>query len=143
VTSNIQIGTILMKGQPAMAQRLGLETDSYAQNWSVTRVLNGFSLDRKIHAAGWHSFFMAGEVHAIALGSIRPGSLHAALQRIFSKVRDEDFNCLEVTGIVARCFLGIPYVRVTAHSRHIQRGWRLDHVRERRAAQSVVEWAKT
>jgi len=132
-----------MKGQPAMAQRLGLETDSYAQNWSVIRVLNGFSLDRKIHAAGWHSFFMAGEVQAIALGSIRPGSLHAALQRIFSKVRDEDFNCLEVTGIVARCFLGIPYVRVTAHSRHIQRGWRLDHVRERRAAQSVVEWAKT
>jgi hypothetical protein len=141
MTSSIQIGTILIKEQPLMAQRLGLESDSYAQHWSVVRALNGFSLDRQIRAAGWSSFFMAGEVQAIALGSIQPGSLLAALRRIFSKVRDEDFNCLEVTGIVARRFLGVPYVMVSAHSRHIQKGWRLDHPRER-AAQGAAEWAK-
>jgi hypothetical protein len=140
--SSIQIGSILIKEQPLMTEHLGLESDSYSQNWSVVRAVNGFSLERKIRAAGWNSFFMAAEVQGNAFGSIRAGSLRTALQRIFSKVRDEDFNCLEVTGIVARSLLGIPYVEVSAHSRHIEKGWRLNHPRERRAAQSAAEWAK-
>ena len=140
--SGIQIGSILIKEQPLMTEHLGLESDSYSQNWSVVRAVNGFSLDRKVRAAGWSSFFMAAEVQANAVGSIRAGSLRTALQRIFSKVRDEDFNCLEVTGIVARNFLGIPYVMVSAHSRHIQKGWRLDRPHERRAALSAAAWAK-
>jgi hypothetical protein len=140
--SSIQIGSILIKERPPLGGGLGIESDAYSHNWSVVRALNGFSLDRKIRAAGWNSFFMAGEVQGTAFGSIQPGSLLAALQRVFSKVRHEDFNCLEVTGIVARSFLGVPYVMVSAHSRHIQKGFQLDHARERRAAQGAVEWAK-
>ena len=41
-------------------QRLGLEPAAYARNWSLVRSMNGFSLDRKVRAAGWNSFFMAG-----------------------------------------------------------------------------------
>jgi hypothetical protein len=142
MSSAIQIGSILIKEQPLISERLGLESDSYSQHWNVVRGLNGFSLDRKVRAAGWGSFFMAAEVQASAFGSIRAGSLRTALQRIFSKIRDENFNCLEVTGIAARDFFGIPYVVVSAHSRHIQKGFRLDHAHERRAAQNPVEWAK-
>ena len=140
--SSIQIGSILIKDQPLLTEHLGLESDSYSQNWSVIRGVNGFSLDRKVREAGWNSFFMAPEVQASAFGSIRAGSLRADLRRIFSKVRAEDFNCLEVTGIVARDLLGIPYVVVSAHSRHIQKGFRLNHPHERRAAQSASESAK-
>ena len=64
------------------------------------------------------------------------------LAGIFAKVHDEDFNCLEVTGIVARRFLGVPYVMVSAHSRHIQKGWRLDLRHQRQAAQGAAEWAQ-
>src|SRR4030095_8701995 len=130
--SSIQIGSILIKEQPYMAERLALERDSYSQNWSVVRAVNGFSLDRKIREAGWTSFFMRTELQANAFGPIQAGSLRAALQRIFSKVRDEDFNCLDV----ARSFIGIPSLVVSARSRQIQKGWRLDHPYERRAAQS-------
>jgi hypothetical protein len=140
--SSIQIGSILIKEQPLMTERFGLVSDSYSQNWSVVRAVNGFSLDRKIRAGGWNSFFMAAEVQANAFGSVRAGSLRAALGRIFSKVRHENFNCLEVTGIVARSFLGIPYVVVFAHSRHIQKGVHLDHPHQRQATQSAAEWAK-
>ena len=140
--ATIQIGSILIKDQLAVAKRLGLESDFYSENWRLVRGVNGFSLDRKIRAAGWHSFFMAAEVQASAFGSIRAGSLRAALQRIFSKVRTKDFNCLEVTGIVARKVLGIPYVVISAHSRQIQKGFGLNHPHERRVAQSATEWAK-
>lgn len=141
--SSIQIGSILVLSQLPMTERFGLESDSYWRTWSVIRGVNGFSLDRTVLAAGWHSFFMAPEVQANAFGSIRAGSVRAALQRIFLKVRGDDFNCLEVTGTAARDFFGIPYVVVCAHSRHIQKGFRLDHAHERRAAQNREEWAKT
>jgi hypothetical protein len=44
-----------------MTRLLGLESEPYSGNWSLVKVLGGFALDRKIHAAGWNFFFMAGE----------------------------------------------------------------------------------
>jgi len=125
-----------------MSQRLGLEQDRYSPGWCVVRALNGFSLDRKVRGAGWNSFFLAGTVTASALGSIKEGSVRAALQRVFSKVRTEDFNCLEVTGIVARHFLGIPYITVSAHSRHIQQSYLLDNPRARQAGATAAGLAQ-
>jgi hypothetical protein len=40
-------------------------------NWSVVRALDGFALDRKIHAAGWNFFFMAAEVRVMFFGSLK------------------------------------------------------------------------
>ena len=65
-----------------------------------------------------------------------------ALHRILAKVRLHNFNCLEVTGIVANRFLGVPYTTVSAHSRHIQQGWRLDGAEERRSSQHDAASAK-
>jgi hypothetical protein len=138
VTLGIQVGTILIRDSRVIDQRLELESDSYLPNWSVVRALNAFALDRKIHAAGWNSFFMADEVRASAFGSIQADNLRTALQRIFQQVRGQDFNCLEVTGISARHFLGIPYFTVSAHSRHIQHGWRLDPPQERRTVHDAA-----
>jgi hypothetical protein len=143
MTFNIRIGTVLMQDRPLMSQRLGLEQDAYSKTWSVIRALNGFSLDRKVRAAGWNSFFMAGTIVGSAFGSIKEGTIRSALQRIFSKVRTQDFNCLEVTGIAARHFLGIPYITVSAHSRHIQQGYLLDHPRARQAGQLAAVAAQS
>lgn len=140
--SGIQIGSILVKEQQLKIESFGLESNSYLQDWSLVRAVNGVSFAHKVRAAGWNCFFMAPEVQGNAFGSIRAGSLRAALQRIFLKVRGDDFNCLEVTGIAARSLFGIPYLVVSAHSRHIQKGFRLDHAHERRAAPSAAECAK-
>ena len=139
MTFDIRIGSILIQDRPLMSRNLGLEPNRYEQNWSVIRAVNGFSLDRKVRAAGWNSFFIAGTITASALGSIKEGSVRSALRRIFSKVRADDFNCLEVTGIAARRFLGIPYITVSAHSRHIQQGHLLDHPRARQAGQAAAD----
>ena len=127
----IQVGTILMKDWPLMTQLLGLESESCSGNWSLVKALDGFALDRKIHAAGWNFFFMAAEIKVIFFGALGAKKIQNALQRILGKVREQDFNCLEVTGIVAKRFLGMPYTIVSAHSRHIQQGCELDDVQRR------------
>jgi hypothetical protein len=64
------------------------------------------------------------------------------LKRILAKVKHQHFNGLEVTAIVARHFLGVPYVTVSAHSRHMQESCNLDSLETRQTTQDDAEWAK-
>ena len=87
-----------------------------------------------IRRAGWNFFFIAGTVRAYMLGSATEGTLRRAMQRIFGKVKSSCFNCLEVSEVIVSRFLGIPYVRVTAHSRHIQKSNILESLKRRSRA---------
>src|SRR6266700_6890659 len=138
----VQVGTILIKDQPLMTQLPGLESEPYSGNWSLVKVLDGFALDRKIHAAGWNFFFMAAEVKVIFFGALGAKKIQNALKRILAKVKLQDFNGLEVTGIVAKRFLGVPYVTVSAHSRHVQQSCHLDGAEARQTYQRDAEWAR-
>jgi hypothetical protein len=138
----LKVGTILIEERPRITKFLELESESCSGKWSVVRGLDGFALDRKIHAAGWSFFFMAAEVKVMFLGAPGTAKIKNALHRILAKVRLHNFNCLEVTGIVANRFLGVPYTTVSAHSRHIQQGWRLDGADERRASRHDVPSAE-
>lgn len=132
--TNVQVGTILVeKESPRRADVLALESEPYSGNWSVVNALDSFALDKKIHAAGWNFIFMAGEMKVMFWGAIADSKIHKALRRILGTVKRQNFNCLEVTAITAKRFCGLSYVTVSAHSRHIQQGWQLDDVEQRRA----------
>ncbi len=119
----VAVGTILMSGWPRL---LDLEVESYSGNWNTVKVLDAFSVDRKVRIAGWNLFFIASEVKSMFIGGPGQTKVRRALSRILDKVGARHFNCLEVTGIVTRHFLGIPYTTVSAHSRHVQQGCYLD-----------------
>ncbi len=138
----VQVGTIRMKEWPGMTQLLGLESEPCSGEWSPLKVLDCFVLDRKIHAAGWNFFFLAAEVKVMFLGSLGAAKIQNALKRILEKVKQQQFNGLEVTGIVARRFLGVPYAVVTAHSRHVQQSCCLDSAVARQVSQDNEEWAR-
>jgi hypothetical protein len=140
--ATVQVGTILMKEWPEMTQLLNLESEPCSGEWSLLKVLNGFALERKIHATGWNFFFMAEEVRVMFFGSVGAARIQNALKRILEKVKPQHFNGLEVTGIVARRFLGVPYVTVSAHSRHVQQSCYLDVAAVRQASQRKAEWAR-
>ncbi|MGZ4989056.1 MAG: hypothetical protein ACXWBP_13490 [Limisphaerales bacterium] len=125
-----------------MAQTLAITSDPYIGNWSIVRCLDGFALDRKIHAAGWNFFFMAGEVKAMFFGVVGAKNIRKGLKRILAKMSDRHFNCLEVTGIAAKHFAGVPYTLISANWRHIQHSCRLDSALQRRADQKGAEWAR-
>jgi len=142
MSATVQVGSILIKEWPGAPQLLGLETELCSGNWSVVKVPDVFALDREIHAAGWNFFFMAAEVKVMFLGSVGTGTIRNALQGLLRKVRRQHFNSLEITGIVAKRFLGVPYVTVSAHSRHLQQSCALDSPGERQASQHSAEGAR-
>lgn len=126
----VAVGTILMSGWP---QLLGLESESYSGKWSVVKILDAFAVDRKIRVAGWNLFFIASEAKSIFIGGPGEAKVRRALSRILDKVGARRFNGLEVTGIVTKHFLGVPYTTVSAHSRHVQQGCYLDDFEARQS----------
>jgi hypothetical protein len=56
--------------------------------------------------------------------------------RILGEVNEQHFNGLEVTRIVSKRFLGLPYVSVSAHPRHVQQNCYLDGAEARRLSRS-------
>ena len=142
MTTTVQAGTILIDDEPRLAPVLALKSEPYSGRWRVLNGLDGFALDREIHGAGWNFFFIAAELRGMFFGAIRPRKVREALKRILGRVRSQNFNCIEVTGIVAKRFLGIPYVAVSAHSRHIQQSCQLEDIDQRRAGRRDAEWAR-
>ncbi|MGA9356158.1 MAG: hypothetical protein WBV46_20900 [Terriglobales bacterium] len=133
MTPMVQVGTVLLgEESPRMAEVLALQSEPYFANWSVVKALDGFTLDDKIQAARWKFLFMADEIKTTFFGAIGAVNIQRALERITRKVKHQNFNCLEVTSIVAKRFFGVPYTTVSAHSRHIQEGYRLDSIETRR-----------
>ena len=139
---NIQVGAILIEDWPLAMQGLGLESAPYSGNWSLVSTRDSFALDRKIHASGWNFFFMATQVKAMFFGALGTKKIQNALERILRKVKQQHFNGLEVTEIVAKRFLGVPYSIVSAHSRHIQQSCYLDSAEARRTSRRDAEWAR-
>jgi hypothetical protein len=139
---NVQVGAILIEDWPLAMQGLGLKSEPFSGKWSLVNTPDSFALDRKIHAAGWNFFFMATQVKAMFFGALGAEKIQNALNRILRKVKQQHFNGLEVTEIVAKRFLGVPYSIVSAHSRHIQQSCYLDNAEARRTSRRDAEWAR-
>ena len=78
--------------------------------------------EKTMQEEGWSLFFMAGEITATVFGFDRPKALRAALKRLIGDVKSQRCNSIEITGVVDKSFLRMPYVKVSAHPRHLQRG---------------------
>ena len=126
----VKTGTILIKEGASLAKSMLLETEPYCTGWRLLRKLDGYALDRKVREAGWTCFLLAGEIKAIAFGWDEENRTRRAATRILARLKSQNFNCAQVTQVDAKRFLGLPYVRVTAHSRHIQESTVLPRARK-------------
>jgi hypothetical protein len=101
---------------------LSLQPSVFSQIWSSVANLDTAALSAELAKAGWTFFYMAGIVRKHAFGFDEETRTRTALGRVIREVRAQHCNCLELTRLVTKSFLGIPYVSITAHARHIQDG---------------------
>jgi hypothetical protein len=134
MAEKINAGTILIKEGTLLPKGLQLESDPYSKGWRLVKSPGSPGIDRKLCEAGWTFFYMAGEVDAMAFGSESDKTTHRAVKKAIAKIKLEKFNCLEISQVAARHFLGLPYVTVAAHPRHIQESIFLFH------AKHISEW---
>jgi hypothetical protein len=128
--NQITTGTIMVQ-QLASLQSLAIESEPYSESWQSLGVLESSGLDRKIRAAGWKLFFMAAEHRAVVPAWGGQKTLRRGVKRLLAQTRAQHFNCLELTDVLRKRFLGIPYVSIAAHSRHIQLGSQIQSLEQR------------
>ena len=114
--------TILIREDTPLPANLSIESEAFLPGWRVVKNLDRTTLARNIEGANWNFFYLAGAMRATVLGRDRPGTLRRAVKRVLAKQEGQKFNSLEITRVVSKRFLGIPFTSVTAHSRHIQQG---------------------
>ena len=120
MTDAVKTGTILIERDASMPESLRLEGNSFSSSWRSVSNLDLNGLDTAINKAGWTFFFMAGEIKITAFGFDKEGAVRRAVTRVITNVESHKCNCVEITEVSEKSFLGMPYVNVTAHSRHIQ-----------------------
>ncbi|PYU54084.1 MAG: hypothetical protein DMG55_32680 [Acidobacteria bacterium] len=112
--------TILIREATPLPANLSVESEAFLPGWRVVKNPDRATLARNIQGANWNFFYLAGEIRATVLGRDRPGTLRRAVKRVLAKQEGQKFNSLEITKVVSKRFLGIPFMSVTVHSRHIQ-----------------------
>jgi hypothetical protein len=129
----------MMKVGTIVPQSLRVETELYSQGWEIIKNSDAYALDRDIRRADWNFFFLAGSIQATALGYWRERTVRRTMERVLAKAERSNFNCLEITEVSAKQFLGFPSVHVSAHSRHIQKSPFLQEL----AARAEPQWMPT
>ena len=120
---NIIAGDILVEKSALLPEPLQLGSDLAGNGWArVASNHHGHEFEKKLAAAGWTFFFMAGAIRTIGFGFGRPAMIQAALQRLTAIVRLQKCNCMQIEDVQTHSFLGLRYVSISAHSRHIQPG---------------------
>jgi hypothetical protein len=79
---------------------------------------------------------MAGEIRAVVPAWGGQKTLRHGIMRLLAQTRLQHFNCLEVSHIRKEHFLGIPYLLIAAHPRHLQEGSQIQSFDQR--AQDVT-----
>jgi hypothetical protein len=128
--NHIQAGTIMVQ-QSESLRSLGIESEPYCGSWQSLGGRESSGLDRKIRDSGWKLFFMAGEMKTAVPAWGGQTTLRRGVKRLLAQTRLQHFNCLELTHVLKKRFLGIPYVSIAAHSRHIQQASQIQSMEQR------------
>src|SRR5207245_551705 len=118
----IKPGTILITDGVLLPESLLLESEPYVYGWRRVKQLDGNGLGQIISRAGWKFFYIAGVIETSVLGSDEKETTRRVINRIIANLKSKNFNCLEITRVTAKRSLGLTYVSVSAHLRHIQEG---------------------
>jgi hypothetical protein len=115
-------GTVFIREDTRLPATLAIESEAFLPGWRVVKNLDRQALIREVEGANWNFFYLAGEMRATVFGREGLGALREAVKCVLAKQEGQKFNSVEITKIVAKRFRGIPFMSVTAHSRHIQQG---------------------
>ena len=121
MTDTITAGSILVKEGTHLPKSLLLQSGSDSNGWAAVKEGRS-TFEKTIQEAGWTFFFMAGEIKATVIGFDRQKALRAALKRLIAAVKSQHCNSIEITRVMGKSLLRVPYVIVSAHARHLQKG---------------------
>lgn len=120
-------GIILIKEDTPLPSTVSLTTEAFLPGWRIIKNLDRRALIREVVGANLKFSYLAGEIRATVFCRRDLRALRRAAKCVLARQEEQSFkfNSLELTKVISKRFLGMPVVRVTAHSGCIQRGFGL------------------
>jgi hypothetical protein len=112
--------TIYIRERTPLPAESRVKSETFVPGWRVVMNFDRSTLATSIENAKWYFFYLTGEMNVTVFGANRPDTVRRAVRVILLKQTKQEFNSLEVTEVAAKRIWGLPFLRVTAHSRHIQ-----------------------
>jgi hypothetical protein len=140
-STGIQNGTMMIREGFLLPDPADIKSLSYSKTWRTMVGMDSFVADRKLRTAGWHLFFIAGELKVIELGW-GASAVRRGMKRILARGRKSSLNCMEIAQVTPTHWLGLPYVTIRAFSFHVQQDAWLDSDSERKSEEHRIDWAR-
>jgi hypothetical protein len=121
MTEAITAGRRLVEEGTHLPNSLLLQSDSSSNGWAVVKNARA-AFEKAIQDAGWTFFFIAGEIKTTVFGFDRQKIIRSAMKRLIENAKSQHCNSIEITLVTGKSFLKVPYVSVSAHPRHLQKG---------------------
>jgi hypothetical protein len=121
MSGDIAAGTLWIEDGIRLPNSLSLQNQPHANGWTEVDGARA-AFEKEIHEAGWTFFFMAGEIKSTVFGFDRQKNLRNALRRLATQAKSHNCNGIEITQVTGKSFFKVPYVSVSAHARHLQKG---------------------
>jgi hypothetical protein len=137
MSEKITLPTIFIRVNTLLPAGFALDSEAFLPGWRALTKIDGRELGRKIAHAKWNYFYLAGVMKVTVLGREGLPALRRAVKSILAKQQNQNFNSLEITKIISRRLLGVPYLTISAHSRHIQESMYLVAVQDFRLRDQV------
>lgn len=118
--TTIQKGSLLLAEGTQLPASMFMTTAPCTPGWKQIQNVTIQGFKELIARAGWHFLFIATELEATIYGWNTEKAVRKAARRITEQSQAAKYNCVEILRVEASRFLGIPFVRITAHSRQIQ-----------------------
>ncbi len=115
----ITTGSVLLKKGTSLPVVLRTNARRFG-DWEMVSELDGFGVERELRQSGWHFFFLVPAITAASIALDRQRARAKAIRRITQAVDASGFNAVEITAIEQKSWLGIHYVSITAHPRHVR-----------------------
>jgi hypothetical protein len=116
----IHAGTVFIEAGAVLPESLHLESASDANGWQPLESAERPAYEQKVRQAGWVFFLMHKEITAKVYGFDAQKALRTAFEQITASVKSKKCNSLQITRVESKSFLRVPFVTVTAQSRHLQ-----------------------
>lgn len=104
--------TFFIREETPLPTTLSIESEAFLPGWRVVKNLDRQALTREVEGANWNFFYLAGEIRATVLGRDLLSTMRRVVKRVLAKQEGQKFNSLEITKVVSKRFLGIPFMSV-------------------------------
>lgn len=116
----VKNGTLIIAEGASLPASCNVRSEPFSKGWRAITNLDGRGLDKRFNDIGWTVFQKTEPATVSVLGLGESQTLRKAFRKILRGCGPLKFNCLEITEVVGKVFLGITYVRMSARARNIR-----------------------